>query len=119
MKTKMCRYCYKPIRDRDELVTASSWFRIRPFHYRCFELVEQDMRTIAGTWTPVNGRAGMGTVIVMVLLSIWMLTTTTLGAIGDLIGVLALYPVLLRVVSFLIFERPLPKYIENKRNDHY
>ncbi|GGF16667.1 hypothetical protein GCM10010954_14090 [Halobacillus andaensis] len=114
MSTKVCRYCYKQIRDRDELVTASNWFRVRPYHYRCFQLLEEDTSTVAGTWTPINGRVGLITVALMLALSIWMLTTDTLHSIGDLLGVLALYPVLLRVISFLFIESRLPKYIENK-----
>lgn len=115
VNTNICRYCYKEIQDRDELVTASNWFRIRPFHYRCFELVEQDTRTIAGAWSPINGRVGLITVVLMVVLAVVLLTTELLGGIGDLIGLLALYPVLLRVFSYLLFEIKLPKYVKNKR----
>ncbi|WP_082234788.1 hypothetical protein [Halobacillus massiliensis] len=115
--SKMCRYCFKHIRDRDELVTASNWFRLRPFHYRCFELLQQDTRPKAGTWNPVNGSVGTGVVIVMAVISIWMFTTGTLGAIGDIIGVLALYPIILRLLSYIIFELPLPKFIENKKDN--
>ncbi|SFJ61131.1 hypothetical protein SAMN04487936_10357 [Halobacillus dabanensis] len=115
MNKNICRYCYKEIQDRDELVTASNWFRIRPFHYRCFELVEQDTRTIAGSWSPVNGRVGLITVALMVVLAVVLLTTDLLGGIGDVIGLLALYPVLLRALSYFLFEIKLPKYVENKR----
>ncbi|WP_101843344.1 hypothetical protein [Halobacillus sp. Marseille-P3879] len=114
MNTKVCRYCYKDIRDRDELVTASNWFRVRPYHYRCFQLLEEETSTVAGMWTPVNGRIGLITVALMLALSIWMFATNTLHFIGDLIGVLALYPVLLRVISYLFIESRLPKYIEKK-----
>lgn len=115
VKTNMCRYCYKEIRDRDDLVTASNWFRIRPYHYRCFEKMEQDTKTIAGTWTPINGRVGLITVLLMAVLSGLMLLTDLLGGIGDLLGVLALYPILLRVLSYFVFEMPLPKLADDKR----
>ncbi|WP_035509952.1 hypothetical protein [Halobacillus karajensis] len=115
MNTNICRYCYKEIQDRDELITASNWFRIRPYHFRCFELLEQDTKTIAGTWTPINGRVGMVTVILMGILAVVLLMTHLLGRIGDLLGILALYPVLLRILSYVIFEMRLPKYVENKR----
>lgn len=114
VNTNICRYCFKKIQDRDQLVTASNWFRIRPYHYRCFELLEQDTRTIAGAWTPINGRVGLVTVFLMLVLSIVLLFTNLLGRIGDLVGFLALYPVLLRILSFFIFEMHLPKYVENK-----
>ncbi|UOR13289.1 hypothetical protein [Halobacillus amylolyticus] len=116
MNSKICRYCYKEIRDRDELVTASNWFRVRPYHYRCFEKIEEETRTIAGTWTPINGRSGLITVILMLALSLWMITTNTLGQIGDLIGLLALYPVVLRIVSYVFIESRLPKFIKNKKH---
>ncbi|CDQ21182.1 hypothetical protein SAMN05192559_10636 [Halobacillus karajensis] len=115
VNTNICRYCYKEIQDRDELITASNWFRIRPYHFRCFELLEQDTKTIAGTWTPINGRVGMVTVILMGILAVVLLMTHLLGRIGDLLGILALYPVLLRILSYVIFEMRLPKYVENKR----
>ncbi|MCP3032414.1 hypothetical protein LF817_13885 [Halobacillus sp. A1] len=117
MRTQVCRYCYKEIRDRDELVTASNWFRIRPFHYRCFDLVEQETSTIAGTWKPINSRASLISVVLMLVLSVWMFATDTLGFVGDLIGLIALYPVVLRTISFVWIESRLPKFIENKR--HY
>lgn len=113
--TNICRYCYKEIQDRDELVTASNWFRVRPYHYRCFELLEQDTRTIAGSWTPINGRVSLVTVGLMLVLAIVLLTTDLLGGIGDLVGIFALYPVFLRLISFFVFEIRLPKYVENKR----
>ncbi|MGP4061866.1 hypothetical protein [Halobacillus sp. H74] len=115
MNTNVCRYCYKEIQDRDELITASNWFRVRPYHYRCFDLLEQDTMTIAGTWTPVNGRAGLITVILMVIFAAALSMTDFLGSIGDLIAILALYPIFLRIFSFVVFESRLPKYAENKR----
>ncbi|MFQ3543418.1 hypothetical protein Q7A53_04980 [Halobacillus rhizosphaerae] len=115
MKPIICRYCSKEIRDRDELVTASNWFRIRPYHFRCFSLLEQDTKTVAGAWTPINGRTGLVTVLIMVVLSIVMLGTSLLGGIGDLIGILALYPVLLRLISFITIESRLPKFVEDKK----
>ncbi|QAS51782.1 hypothetical protein [Halobacillus litoralis] len=115
MNTNVCRYCYKEIQDRDELITASNWFRVRPYHYRCFDLLEQDTRTIAGAWTPVNGRAGLITVILMVIFAAVLFMTDFLGSIGDLIAILALYPIFLRIFSFVVFESRLPKYAESKR----
>ncbi|UOQ43603.1 hypothetical protein MUN89_17065 [Halobacillus salinarum] len=112
--THICRYCFKEIKSRDELVTASSWFRIRPYHYRCFQLLEEDTRTVAGAWTPINGTVGLVTVFIMLGLSILMLSTSLLGAVGDLIGVLALYPVLLRILSFIAIESRIPGRKKNK-----
>ncbi|MBN8237246.1 hypothetical protein JF544_18530 [Halobacillus kuroshimensis] len=115
MKSNMCRYCYKEIKDRDELVTASSWFRLRPYHYQCFEKLVQDTRTVAGVWKPVNGLTGSVNLLVMLILAVGLLGTDLLGSIGDIIGVIALYPLFLRLLSYMIFERPLPKLAPEKQ----
>lgn len=104
MPPNLCRYCYKEISDRDELVTALNWFRIQPFHYLCFTEVEGESRTVWSTWTPINGVSGNISFLFMLLLSIIMLGTQILGYIGDLLGFIALYPVVLRLISFIIIE---------------
>lgn len=109
MDSKICKYCKKEIKDRDELVTASNWFRVRPFHYRCFQKLEQETSAMWLAWTPVNGPSGNVTVLLMLVLAIWMLVTNTLGLIGDLIGILALYPILLRLISLFSIENKIPK----------
>lgn len=115
VKSNMCRWCYKEIRDRDELVTASSWFRLRPYHYQCFEKLEQETRTIAGVWKPVNGVTGSVNVFVMLILAVVLLATDLLDGVGDIIGVIALYPLFLRLLSYVIYERPLPKFAPEKQ----
>lgn len=108
MKASLCRYCYKEIKDRDELVTASSFFRIRPFHFVCFKKVEQETSSMGLGWKPLNGPSGTISFFIMFILAIVMLTTTTLHTIGDIIGVLALYPVILRIISYITIERRIP-----------
>ncbi|SES96018.1 hypothetical protein SAMN05421676_102216 [Salinibacillus kushneri] len=110
-----CHYCARRIRDRDELITASKWFRLKAFHYQCFQDLEQESTLIRNVWIPVNGVSGNISAILMLLLSIGMLATELLGYIGDLLGVIALYPVILRLISLLFIEMRLPNYIENKK----
>ncbi|MBB6451816.1 hypothetical protein HNQ94_000237 [Salirhabdus euzebyi] len=114
MSSFFCHYCKKNIRDQDELITASRWFSIKPFHYQCFKQLEEETTSQRNLYIPVNGPSGMVTVVIMLLLSGWMLFTNTLNAIGDMIGIIALYPVLLRIISYFTIESKLPKYIENK-----
>ncbi|WP_077624440.1 hypothetical protein [Sediminibacillus massiliensis] len=109
MKPTICRYCHKEIKNRDELVTASNWLRIHPFHYVCFNKKDKETATIHTAWRPVNGTAGNITFLIMLVLAIWMLATNTWGIIGDLIGLVALGRVMVRVASFLWIERKLPK----------
>jgi hypothetical protein len=110
-----CNYCVQEIRDQDELITASNKFRLKPFHYKCFQEQEQETKTQFGLWIPVNGMSGNITTVLMLALALWTLLTDVFHTIGDILGIIALYPVLLRVLSYFIFERKLPKYIENKK----
>ncbi|GGD02764.1 hypothetical protein GCM10007216_36940 [Thalassobacillus devorans] len=115
MKHVICHYCKKKVKDRDELVTASNWFRIKPFHYKCFKEQEQEITVSINAWNPVNGPAGNLSFIIMFVLAVWMLFTDTLGMIGDLIGLVALYPVFLRILSFVLIELTLPKISTRKK----
>lgn len=108
MESVYCRYCYKDIEEQDELVTATNFFRIRPYHFLCFQEVEQETIATVRSWKPLNGPAGNITIIVMLLLAAVMTFTNLLGEVGNLIGVFALYPILIRVLSFFIFEIRVP-----------
>lgn len=116
MEDVICHYCHKQIRDQDELITASNKFQIRPFHYLCYEEIEEEANSQWKLWKPVNGITGNITAALMGLLALWMLFTDTLQGIGDLIGVLATYPVLQRMVSYFKYEKKLPKFIEDKND---
>ncbi|WP_226038255.1 hypothetical protein [Aquibacillus saliphilus] len=109
MGPNICRYCYKEIKNRDELVTASNFLRIRPFHFVCFNELEKEVRTLWGFWRPLNGVSGNTRTIIMGVIAAWLLATNTLAEIGDLIGLIALYSVLVRAMSYIFFERKLPK----------
>jgi hypothetical protein len=115
MKPVQCEYCNRPVRDQDELVTASRRFRVRPFHFQCFSEMEQEASTHRALWIPVNGISGLVTVILMIALAGWMLLTDTLHQLGDLVGIIALYPVILRIYSYIAIESVLPKLIKDKK----
>ncbi|MBM7551206.1 hypothetical protein [Thalassobacillus pellis] len=114
MKHILCHYCKKEIKDRDELVTASNWFRLRPFHYVCFQKKESETSLSIKSWKPVNGTTGNISAALMLLLALWMLFTDSLGAVGDLIGIIAIYPVGLRLLSLMFIELTLPKISPDK-----
>lgn len=110
----ICHYCHKQIRDQDELITASNKFQIRPFHYVCYEEMEEEANSQWKLWKPVNGVPGNITSVLMGILALWMFLTDTLDGIGDLIGFIALYPVYQRIISYFTIEKKLPKFIEEK-----
>lgn len=111
----VCHYCKKEIRDRDELVTASKWLSIRPYHYRCYDLAIQEIETIGNNEKPLNNIPNTVISIVMLVVAVYFLATAALGSVGDLLGVLSLYPISMRLVSYFRYERPLPAFMENKR----
>ncbi|SDK48616.1 hypothetical protein [Sediminibacillus albus] len=109
MKQLTCRYCGKTIQKRDQLITASNWLRVRPYHYVCFSEVEKEASTIYNNWTPVNVAAANITSLIMAVLAGWLLFVDTWGLIGDLIGALAFYRVLIRLFSYFFIEINVPK----------
>ncbi|UFU00394.1 hypothetical protein KO561_05455 [Radiobacillus kanasensis] len=109
MNAHICRYCRKEIKNRDQLLTGVSWFRIRPFHYVCFQKLIGDAGVIWNTWRPINTQGGTISALLMLALVIWMAVSDFRGIWGDLLGLVAFYPVLVRVLSFALYERKLPK----------
>jgi len=108
MDSVYCRYCFKDIHDRDELVTATNWFRIRPYHYRCFEEVEQETIATVLTWKPLNGPMGNITFTILLAFVGLMALTDLFGEIGNLLGALSLYPIIIRILSVFIYEVRVP-----------
>ncbi|GGM25957.1 hypothetical protein GCM10011351_09490 [Paraliobacillus quinghaiensis] len=109
MKPVICPYCQKPIEKRDQLVTVSNMFRIRPYHYVCYQTVERETRTIWSFWTPVNGVAGNIRFVFLLGIAIWFLTTDSLGMGGELVGVIAFYNVMIHLTAYFLYERRVPK----------
>ncbi|MGJ9383505.1 hypothetical protein [Salipaludibacillus sp. CF4.18] len=108
MGPNICRYCFKEIKDRDQLITASNFFRIKPFHYVCFYELEKEVSSLWGFWKPLNGVSGNTRAIIMGAIAVWLLATESLGDIGDIIGVIALYSVIIRIMSYIFFEKKIP-----------
>lgn len=115
MSKILCHYCKREVRDQDELITASKTFRLKPFHYQCFQEQEKETTSQRALWIPVNGVSGNVIFLLMLALATWMLFTDAFHYLGDLIGFIALYPVILRVLSYFIYEIRLPKLDPNKK----
>ncbi len=114
MSSVYCRYCYKDINKRDELVTATNYLRIRPYHYRCFGEVEQETIATVRSWKPMNGPMGNITFAILLIFVGVMALTNIFGEVGNLLGALALYPLILRVLSFFLYELRVPLHREDR-----
>lgn len=109
MRAVICPYCHKPIEKRDQLISVTNLFRIRPYHYVCYQKVEQETKTIWNFWTPLNGLVGNIRLVILASLALWFLITNSLGLGGQLIGVIALYNVMIHITAFFLYERKIPK----------
>ncbi|MEQ6376910.1 hypothetical protein RZN22_06310 [Bacillaceae bacterium S4-13-58] len=116
-KDVVCKYCNKKINNRDELVTASALFKVQPFHYVCFQKVTKETTISWTAWKPLNTVTGVISMVLMIVLSVILLGTDLLADrtkykdldLGNIIGIIALYPLLLRIISFGLYESRLPK----------
>lgn len=109
MEPDICRYCYKKIKNRDELVTAFRWMEVKPFHYLCYQEIQKETNLIWLSWKPLNGWEGSVTFLLLAGFAIWFLFTEFGGVAGDIAGILALYPLFLRILSYFLYERKLEK----------
>lgn len=109
MKLIICPYCKKPIEKRDQLVTVSNMFRIRPYHYVCYQKVELEVKAIWSLWTPLNGISGTVRFIILLGIAIWLLTTNKFGLGGQLLGLFSMYNVIVHITAYLLYDRRLPK----------
>ncbi|WP_407270563.1 hypothetical protein [Radiobacillus sp. PE A8.2] len=109
MKLHICKYCHKEIKKRDQLVTGTSLFRLRPFHSACFDKLLMENKTMWTSWKQVNGEAGNIRALLMLALIIWVSFWNQFGILGPLLILAAVYPVVLRIMSFVLIERRIPK----------
>ncbi|QST00601.1 hypothetical protein IMZ31_03225 [Pontibacillus sp. ALD_SL1] len=103
MKDLVCRYCGKKI-EKKQLRTAIRRLKIYPFHKECFELKEEETISIDEMWKPINQVGWTITSIALLILAIMLGVTDWLGNLGNFIGVLALYPMIIRIISYVVYE---------------
>ncbi|MFD1017618.1 hypothetical protein [Thalassobacillus hwangdonensis] len=113
-RTIICHYCKKKIVDRDELITGARWFKVKPFHMKCFGQLEEETAVFVKSWKPLNGIPGNTSFLIMLAIFLWMFLTDQFGYVGDIIGAVSLYPIGLRILSFLLIESTLPKISPEK-----
>jgi len=112
-----CHHCAKPIHHRHDLVTAARFVRVRPFHAGCF--AEKRARQPWASGRRLNSRRGTQRALLsasLVVAFIYLVaaregfhvarTPLQLPALF-LVSALALVPALVRIASYLRYERPL------------
>lgn len=103
MKDLVCRYCGKKI-EKKQLRTAIRRLKINPFHKECFELKEEETISTDDMWKPINQVGWTITAIALLILAIVLVVTGWLGNLGNFISILALYPIITRILSYVIYE---------------
>lgn len=106
-KPVFCDHCKKPIEDKDELVTATYYFRIKPFHFRCFEKYIKHSAHGAFTYRQINGTTGNISFLLTIVLA---LIVTVIGQYSwiRLFGILILtYSLTNRLLSYVLYENRL------------
>lgn len=107
MESDVCRYCYRKIKSRDELVTAFRWMEVKPYHYVCYQELQKETTIFWKAWKPLNGWEGNTAALLLMVVAVLFLFTRIGEETGKLVGVIALYPLLLRGMSYFLFERKI------------
>ncbi|WP_226536875.1 hypothetical protein [Fictibacillus halophilus] len=105
MKKEMyCESCLMPIKTRDDLITVWAFFKVRPYHRACYANSLKGAATLFVSNQPINGFSGNFTAFVAFILAwIPLFTDVTWG-----LTVVCVLIVLMRLYSFIRFEKQLP-----------
>jgi hypothetical protein len=103
-KEMHCESCLMPIKTRDDLITVWAFFKVRPYHRSCYENSLKGAALFVGN-QPINGFSGNLTAAAAFILA-WvpLFTDITPG-----LSIVCLLFVLMRVYSFVRFEKQLPQ----------
>jgi hypothetical protein len=104
MKKEMhCESCLLPIENRDDLITVWAFFKVRPYHRSCYENSLKGAALFVGN-QPINGFSGNLTAFAAFIVAWVPLFTNVTPAIS----IVCCLIVLMRLYSFLRFEKQLP-----------
>lgn len=98
-----CEKCSGQINDREELVTSTVFFFVAPFHEQCFSKSLKGWQTIYLGNVPINGLSGNIRALVALIAAIILFLTT--NGTYTLISILLLIVPILRLYSWLAYER--------------
>ncbi|WP_407270210.1 hypothetical protein [Radiobacillus sp. PE A8.2] len=106
-RTVYCTKCLKEIRVRDDLVTATSFFIVDPYHTACYAEDLKGAKTLFLSNEPINGFAGNFVTIVALLAFIVILLIY--DSPFKWLSAAALIVVGYRIYSYIVFERHIEK----------
>ncbi|MFD4706696.1 hypothetical protein ACFWM3_17765 [Gottfriedia sp. NPDC058432] len=106
-KTVYCDRCLKEIRIRGDLVTATMFFQVVPYHEDCYAKDLKGVKTLFLNNQPINGFSGNFLSFLAFAICIATFFIDDHSMIYLLI--LALIAIMYRLYSFFIFERHLEK----------
>ncbi|MFZ3577958.1 hypothetical protein [Virgibacillus sp. DJP39] len=106
-KAVYCDKCLLEIKVRDDLVTATIFFEVVPYHEECYSKDLKGAKSLFLTNQPINGFSGNIIILVIIALAI----TWAIVAEGPmkLLSAAGLIPIISRIYSYVIYERHTEK----------
>jgi hypothetical protein len=102
-KTVYCDKCQKEIKVRDDLVTATLFLEVVPYHTDCYARDLKSARTLFLNNQPLNGFLGnFGLLLVTIMAIGWLFFAENSS---KWLSLLAVIPIGYRLYSYLIYER--------------
>lgn len=106
-KTIYCDKSVRPIKVRDDLVTASLLFEVVPYHEECYAKDLKGVKTFFLDNQPINGFSGnIGVGFITILSIVWLLFAE--GGTKNM-AIIGLIPVIYRLYSYVTIERHIEK----------
>lgn len=66
----ICEQCHKVIEEKEDLVTVSIFFRVKPYHYFCYGKDVRGARSVFFTNHPLNGISGNLSYLLTLLMTV-------------------------------------------------
>ena len=106
-KIVTCDKCLKEIKIRGDLVTATMFFEVIPYHEDCYANDLKGAKTLFLNNQPINGFSGnflAFLAIIICIVSFFIEDETMIFLL-----ILSLVPIIYRLYSFVIYKRHLEK----------
>lgn len=105
-KPIFCEHCHKPIEDKEDLIVASLFFRIKPYHFFCYGNEVRGARSVFLTSHPLNGGTGMISYLLLILLTAALFLFTN-NFIKYIALIYLIIETSLRIFAFVKFTRKI------------
>lgn len=105
-KVICCTFCDQKIEEKDDLITSiySLLFRIKPFHNECYGKAMRGKELFIMGRIPVNSTGFVVLCIIALIAMTWFLFESFY-----FLAAIMLIPVVLRIASWIIYERKYHK----------